>query len=194
VSAYTHGFSDEMPTITYRFTFIDGRIDTAYGRWHEANSSQAYHAPQGFYALVGDDMLMLFVYRTEDVVLESFDALHAIEHPSLPGHATERGETILFGATREIHNISLLLVESIWDDVANQDGFTVTDSLWITEALQPGEGITISDYISVDTLPLSGITFTTAPGERHFFVINHDNSDSPHWFVLWDITAQIRFE
>ena len=32
-----------MPTITYRFTFIDGRIDNAYGRWYETYLSQDYY-------------------------------------------------------------------------------------------------------------------------------------------------------
>jgi len=194
VSTSMYGFDGggTMPTITYRFTFIDGRIDSAYGRWHETYSLQDYQVWQGFYAPIsGMEDARLFIYRAEDVFLGSFDAVHSIEYPNFRGLSAEHGQVILIGAIQTIYNVSLVTIENIFDNVLNQDGFTITDEFWITETLQPGEGITISDYISVDILPLSGITFTTAPGERHFFVINHDNSDSPHWFVLLDITGQI---
>ena len=68
---------------------------------------------------------------------------------------------------------------------------TYDEGIFITEVLQAGEGIVIRDYVSMGTLPWSAITFTTAPGERHFFAINHDNSDSPNRFMLLDITGEM---
>jgi len=194
VPTYVHGYfpNYDMPTIIYRFTLIDGKIDNGVGRLEQPETPQDSHDDhiwQGFHARFED--ARLFIYRAEDVALESFDALHAIRHPGFPGLSTEHGDTMLIGASQAIYNVSLIIIESVWDEVANQDGFTVTDSFMITETLQPGEGITISDYISAGTLPWSGITFTVAPGERYFFAINHDNSDSLNWFILLDITGQM---
>jgi len=38
VSTFVYGYSGdgEMPTIIYRFTFINGRIDSGYGHWYDA--------------------------------------------------------------------------------------------------------------------------------------------------------------
>ena len=194
VTAYDHrGDGGEMPTAIFRFVFYDGRIESGLGQWTWPNAgdlgvSDTATAGQGFYAPFGD--YLLFAYRTKDVVLESFDSLVYIPHPALEG-IDIRGEDVLIGASRTIYNISLILIENIWDEVANQDGFTVTESFLIAEALQSGEAIIINGYVGLGLLPWSGITFTTAPGERHFFAINHDNSDSLNWFVLLDITGQM---
>jgi len=190
VSTYFHGFEGGglTPTITYRFTLIDGRIDNAYGYRQEIDSLHTSHVQQGFYTAFRD--AMLFAYRTEDVVLASFDAIHEIELPNFGDFAVRDGD-VLIGATQTIYNISLVIFENVWDEAANQDAFTIADSFWITETLQPGEGIFISGYLSAGYLPWSGVTFTVAPGERYFFAINHDNSGTPYPFVLWDITGQI---
>lgn len=68
VSTYVHGYSPnyEMPTITYLFTFIDGRIDSGYGYWHEAESSQTSHFMQGFYASFGDALLFIYSNTTSN--------------------------------------------------------------------------------------------------------------------------------
>ena len=194
VTAYDHrGSGDVMPTVTYRFVLHDGRIENGFGQWtwpdtEDLGASDTATAGQGFYAPFGN--YLLFAYRPQDVVLESFDALVYIPHPALEG-VDIWGEDVLIGASRTINNISLILIENIWDDIRNQDGFTVTESFLIAEALQSGEAIIINGYVGLGSLPWSGITFTTAPGERHFFALNHDNSDSPNWFVLLDITGQI---
>ncbi|MCL1843362.1 MAG: hypothetical protein FWF79_06075, partial [Defluviitaleaceae bacterium] len=193
VRAYDNlGSGDEMPTAIFRIEFENGRIESGIGRWewHETalEGATGTSAFAGFYAPFED--YMLFVYRPEDVVLTNFDALVYMPHPALAG-VDIQGEDVLIGATRTIHNISLILIENIWDDAKNQDGFTVTESFLIAEALLPSEVIIINGYVGLGSLPWSGITFTTAPGERHFFAFNHDNSDSPNRFLLLDITGQM---
>jgi len=178
-----------MPTITYRFTFIDGRIDSAYGRWHETYSSQDYHVQQGYYARFDDSRL--FIYRVEDVNLASFDAILYIYHSWL-GASDVQGDDMLIGATRQIYNVSLMQIERVFDDFWDRYGYSSpNEGIFITEFLRAGEGIVIRDFVSMGTLPWSAITFTTAPGERHFFAINHDNSDSPNRFMLLDITGEM---
>jgi len=190
VSTAMHGFGgDAMPTITYRFTFINGRIDSAYGRWHVGTEP----VWQGFYAPIddgGEGDELLFIYRAADVNLDDFDAFFGISLPNF-GDSAIFGPDVIIGATRTIHNISLVVFESIFDDQLERDHFTIAEDFWLTETLQPGEGIVISGYISTGAWPWSGITFTTAPGERHFFAFMHDFSDNPYGFMLWDITHLI---
>jgi len=194
VTTSIYGFDGggTMPTITYRFTLIDGKIDSGYGRWQHAETPlgpQNPHVSQGFYTPIGDNML-LFAYRPHDIALTNFDTLVYIPHPVLAG-VDVIDEDVLIGATHTIYNVSLIVIENIWDAAANQDRFTVAESYLITETLQAGEAIIVNGYVGVGSMPWSGITFTTAPGERHFFAISHDSSDSPNWFVLLDITGQM---
>ena len=200
VTAYDHrGSGYEMPTATFRFVFYNGRIENGVGQWEwpETGDWASSDTPvrQGNYASVVDDML-LFAYRAEDVNLPSFDAIYETNVPNFGDLGfVVQDINALIGASQAIYDISLILIENVWDDVANQDGFTVTDSFWITETLQPGSGIVISGFVSETTvriLPWVGITFTTAPGERHFFAIAQDTSDiNPNCFVLLNITEQM---
>lgn len=196
VSTSIYGFDGggEMPTITYRFTLIDGRIDNAYGRWHDAPSSYVPYSPQGLYVPTRGDNMLLFIYRAEDVVLGSFDELYTIGHPSFFDDSTDHGDDILIGATRTMYNVSLILFEDGWDESAGEVTYTIQNSFMIAHAVTPGEGILITGYMSLGTLPWSGIMFDDALERQHFFAINHDNTDRPYWFAMWDITEQIRFE
>jgi len=146
-----------------------------------------FRAMPGFYAPVRDD-ISLFAYRAEDVQQGSFGALLEMNLPNSWGIL---GGDAVVGATQTIHNVSLVLFDSVWDAAANQDGFTIVDSILIIETLPLGEGILIFDHISDGRLPWSGITFTVEQGERYFFAIHRDNSDSPYGFMLLDITEQM---
>jgi len=192
VSTSIYGFEGGgvMPTITYRFTFIDGVIDSAYGRWYDDYAVQE-PVGQGFYVpIAAEGDTQIFIYRAVDVNLDSFDAFFGISLPNF-GDSAIFSPDVVIGATRTIYNISLVVFEDVFEDHMERDHFTVTDYFWLTDVLQPGEGIVISGYISDGSWPWSGITFTTAPGERHFFAFFPDDSENPYWFMLWDITRLI---
>jgi len=192
VPTYVHGHSqsEDMPAITYRFTFIDGRIDSGIGQLHEVQSSQDYHVLQGFDAIL--EGMVLSIHRAEDVDLERF-GLHSIDHAILwgtPGY----GEQMVIVASEPISNVSLIHFSNDWNDDAEERIYTLIESHSITDILNPSDALYIHDFMSLGTLPGSGISFYDAHGERHFFAVHHDNSDSPHWYVMWNITDQMRFE
>jgi len=149
------------------------------------------HERQGFYTEVGD--MLVFIYRPEDVALERFDAIHEIGHPRFE-YFTVYGDDMLIGASRPIFNVTLITLEDGWDEYAQTITFTtLADSVLITESLTPSERVLITGYVGIGTLPWSGIFFHDEWGEQHFLAINHDNTDSPNWFLMWDITNQMRF-
>jgi len=132
------------------------------------------------------------LYHAEDVGLARFN-LHTIGHPNFFEDDTMQGDDIFIGATQPIFDISLFHFESGWDDLTEEVIFTPVNSFRIEDELLLDDGIHITGYISMGTLPWNGIMFYDAQGEQYFFAINHDNSDSPHWFMLRDITEQVRF-
>ena len=84
VSTYVHGYtpSGEMPTIIYRFTLIDGKIDSGFGQLHIAEPTQDFDTWQGLDVVHGS--MILSIHRAEDVDLERF-VLHSIDHTILWG-------------------------------------------------------------------------------------------------------------
>ena len=205
VSTFVRGYSPayEMPTITYRFTLINGRIDSGYGRWawpEQPDTQQAPHAQDprapGFY--VNLPYMQLFIYQAEHAddffLLGRLNAIHTVAHPTLPGMAAERGEAMLIGATRTIRNVALVELSNDWDENTEEIIYIPTSYFGIVDALTPEEGIVITGFMGLGTMPWSGISFYDAQMERRFFAIHHDNSDSPYWYMMWDITRQIRGE
>ncbi|MCL2357579.1 MAG: hypothetical protein FWC70_10605 [Defluviitaleaceae bacterium] len=195
---------DDMPTITYRFTFENGKISDAHGRWNEAAESQSPASPRddidipggGFdttairprtYAPVGEHTL-LHIYRPEDSVPGYFDAMLYMPHPTRPGDNVV-GDMII-AASRQISDVSLILLEHGWNASANADTFTVTESFLIAQTLPPGEAIQIQN-ISVGGSPRSGISLTDGLGERHYFAIHYDTSGWGAGLMLLVITEQM---
>ena len=72
--------------------------------------------------------------------------------------------------------------------------YNVIQSHSITTALSPGEGLHILNYVGLGTLSWSGISFYDSASKQHFFSIGHDISDSPHWFLMMNITDQMQSE
>jgi len=101
---------------------------------------------------------------------------------------------MLIVVTEPIFNVSLIRFECDWDNEAEEPTLILIESHDITDTLTPLDGLHIYGFMSRGTLPGSGISFYDAHGERHFFAIHHDYSDSPHVYMMWDITDQMRFE
>ena len=190
VSTYVSGYDGggATPTITYRFTFIDNKINGVLGEWEWAEDETHW---QGFAINIGE--IVLFAYRAEDVAPDRFDTLHSIDHSLLwgtPGH----GEQMLIGTRNPIYNVSLIHFSNDFDADRNEDIFILTESHNITDSLSPSEALIIHNYTSLGTFPWSGISFQDSHGEKHFLAIGHDTSDSPYWYMMLDITSQMRFE
>ncbi|MCL2874119.1 MAG: hypothetical protein FWE29_04220, partial [Defluviitaleaceae bacterium] len=180
-------YSEALPTITYRFTFIDGRIDSGTGQWKspETDTSQIYEWG-GHSATLGD--MFIFIHREEDVIIDGIiERLHLIYYPGFLEESTEQGDSIFIEATEPIYDVSLVHFSNDWDDSTEEIIYILTDSLNIADIIVPGEGILVHGYMSRGTLPWSGISFYDTqrkPRERYFFAINHDNSDSHNWFMI----------
>jgi len=200
VTGYDHrGSGDEMPTATFHFTFINGRIESGQGVWTwpdtgawGGSSESEQTVWVGFYTSVGDTFL--FIYRAEDVVLGSFDQLHTFDH-TLIWETPRDGEQFVIGVTQPIHNVSLVHMITFWDEATDEFGYILAGTFPIASTVNPGEGLHILNYSSLGTaIPGSGISFSDSQGQQHFFAINHDNSDSPHQYMMWNITDEMRFE
>jgi hypothetical protein len=189
VQGYDHrGSGDEMPTATLTITLIDGKIDNGLWSWVDFWGTDDAIIYEPFAASIGDTVL--FINCAEHVVLESFDSLYAIDHSILWDGDIEQ---LVIWATQPIYNASLIHFSNDWDEVAGEDVFILIGTHGIANTLTPGKGLHILNYVSRGTFPWSGISFYDAEGERHFLAINHDNSDSPHWYMMLNITEQMRF-
>jgi len=189
----------EMPTVTYRFTMIDGRIDSGFGSVnfpetaqdsHDSSVWQGQEQERAYGARLEIAHMEIFAYRAEELDHNNFDTLIEMGHPMLDG-VDMLGDNILIHATRTMYNVSLIVLENDWDEDAGQITFSVANSFRIAVTLAPADAVLITGYVSLGILPWSGIMFDDAFGQQHFVAINHDNSDSPNWFVLQDITEQI---
>jgi len=195
VSTYVHGYSPsyDMPTITYRFTFIDGKIDDGHGEiMFTATDSPFEPTPVlGHSATIGD--MFIFAHLEEHVLTPNPDRLHTINNFNF----AEQGDTIFVEASEAMYDVTLIRFTNDWDERAEEIIYILTDSLDVAEVVWPDEGILIHGYMGLGTLPWSGISFYTTsrePRERHFFAIDHDQSDSHNWFMIWEITNQMRDE
>ena len=178
-------------TIIYRFTLIDGRIDSGYGQWIPSDTPSEPIPWVGFSATLGD--ITIFVHLREHIIIENLDRLHSVEHFGF----SEHGDTIFFEATEAIYDVKLIQFSNDWDENTEEIIYILADSIHIADSVWSDEGILIHGYMSMGTLPWSGISFYTTtrePKQRYFFAINHDNSDSHHAFMIWNITSQMRFE
>ena len=193
VTAYDHrGSGDEMPTATLEIVFLDGKIDSGLDNWimeWEWNDD-AFMPPLVVWESYAAEAngTMVVIDHANHVNLESFDALHVIDH-SIFWYGDSDEEIIIF-ATQPIYNASLVYFTGDWDgaDMA----YSVIQSHNIAAILTPGEGLHILNYVSLGTLPWSGISFYDADGKQHFFSMGHDTSDSPHWFLMMNITDQMQ--
>ena len=195
VTAYDHrGSGEEMPSATLTITIVDGRINSGLDHWITNwvwdESATPAEAPvwEPFIAAAGETLVVIDL--ADRVLLESFDALHATDHSIF--WSNETGDNIIVYVTQPIFDVQLIKFSEDWDDDNETFAFTLTETHAIADTVQPGEGILIENYISIGTLPVTGIAFYDAAQERHVFAIHHDNSDSPHWFLMWDITAQLQ--
>ncbi|MCL2356649.1 MAG: hypothetical protein FWC70_05760 [Defluviitaleaceae bacterium] len=145
---------------------------------------------RGYYASLGDGHL--FVYRAEDVATADFSALHTIDHGLAWEPFDDIGEEMLIGASQPLQDVSLIHFSNDWDDDAEDFIFILMESFEITPSLAPGEGLLIQRYSGLGTFPASGISFYDAEMNRHFFAVQHDNSNAPYWYFMRDITGQIR--
>jgi len=220
VQTYIYGYYPdyEMPTITYRFTFVNGRIDSVYGYRQDAEIHQAFpeyeeafphnnyeHQAdfrqdfpedetewQGFYAVLNG--MILSINRAEDVDLERLDGLHSFDHTIL-WEAQGYGEEMIITATEPIFDVSMIHFQSDWHWYAGEQLYTMWGTYAITDTLNPREALHIHGFTQRATMPWSGISFYDAHGERHFFAIHHDlGTVGPSWYTMWDITSQIRFD
>jgi len=190
VQGYDHRNSgDEMPTATLTIALIDGKIDSGLWSWVDFWGTTDAIIFEPFSTIVGDTTL--FIDRAEHVVLESFDNLHEIDHSIL--WDGDIGQIVIW-ATQSIFNASLIHFSNDWDEAAGENIYILIATHGVADTLTPGEGLHILNYVSTGTMPWSGISFYNAEGEHHFFAINHDNSDNPHWYVMLNITDQMRFE
>lgn len=188
-----------MPTATLSIVFLEGKIDSGLDHWimewvWDNNASAPLPAPlpvwEPYVAEVNGTMLV--IDHANNVGLESFDALHIIDHAVFWGR--EDGDSIAIYATQPIVDVQLINFSDDWDDSSDEFIFTLEDSHPIADIVHPGEGILIENYISIGTMPHTGISFYDSSRTRHYFAINHDNSDSPHVFLLWNITEQMQGE
>jgi len=201
VTTYISGYSGIMPTVEYRFILIDGKIDSGHGQvvWADtdtgADTSQANDL-RGHSATLGN--MFIFIHREEDIITEGIiERFHTVNYFGFSSDSAQQGDTIFIETSESIYDVSLVRFSNDWDDNTEEVIYILTDSINIADALIPGEGILIYGYTSMGTLPWSGISFydtSREPRQRHFFAINHDNSDSHNWFMIWDITNQMRFE
>ena len=199
VTAYDHrGSGGEMPTATLTITMIDGKIDSGLGHWitdwnwgepeHPVIFSEVFSAQHG--------ETTLFIDRSENVVIDSFDSIAVVDHARLWEPHSD-GEEIIIWANQPIYNASLIHLANDWDETTEEMIYTLIDTYDMTDThgyINPGEGLLIHNYSSLGTLPGSGISFYDTNGERHFFAINRDNSDSPYWYMMWNISHQMRLE
>ena len=192
VYGYDHrGSGDEMPSATLTITLIDGKIDSGLTNWIVDWNWNGVGSDaiiwEAFSAQLDD--ITLFIDRAENTVLESFDRLYSIDHSILWAGDIEQ---MVIWATQPIFNASLIYFSNDWDEVAEDIIYILIETYGMADTLSPGEGLHIFNYVSRGTFPWSGISFCDAQGERHFFAINHDNSDSPHRYMMWNITDQMR--
>jgi len=195
VTAYDHrGSGYEMPTATLEIVFLEGKIDSGLDNWIVG---WVWNDDAFMPTLVGWEPFVIEAGNTTLVIdhanhvnLGSFDALYAIDH-SIFWYG-DSNEQIIIYATQPIYNVALVYFSGDWDGV--EMVYSVIQSHNIAAILTPGEGLHILNYVSLGALPWSGISFYDVDGKQHFFSIGHDVSDSPHWFLMMNITGQMQSE
>jgi len=201
VTAYDHrGSGDEMPTATFNFTFIDGRIESGLGQWQWPESKQWGDSPEievqaegtTFYVWHGpfQRQWRIFINSSEYINPNYFSNVHARPHAEIDNGA-------VIWADEEIYNVSVITFEPIFiahEHVDEVQYRMVMHYPNITHVLLSGEALYIRGITGQGSYPNIGIAFATADNELHYFAIMHDHSESPYQFIMWDITAQMRFE
>jgi len=141
-----------------------------------------------FNAAVGDTSF--FLYRAEDVALESFNTIYAIDH-SLLWDMHGDGVEIVIGADQPIYNFSLVNFFHYNDGTSQEGVFVQTEVIVIADRLGPGEAVLIHNYNPLYFSPWSIISFEDSQGEQHFFTIGHSHPDLPGWLAIFDITGLV---
>jgi len=177
------------PTITYRFTFMDGRIDSGIGQWNwpleEEEEPQAYdvHEPRAERPRHHTNHI-LNIAPVTDALLATFERIHEFDYSQLRG-GFYGGERIAIWTYQPVYDFEVV---NIGNDTADNDlVFYRISTHGTIDTLVPGHVFVINNYIGVGTLPHSAVAFTDLDGMRFYFAIASDESDSPYAFVLWAI-------
>jgi len=126
---------------------------------------------------------LLFIATAFDSLLGSLSTTFDVHYYRLHGWEPEPwGASIVIWATTALYHLELI---SLTTDIFEHDLLYIpTGSYGHIDILQPGEGFVIHHYIGMGTLPWSGFTFLDETGERHHFLMQHDNSDSPNRYLI----------
>ena len=173
------------PTITYRFTFIDGRIDSGIGQWNWPLEPQAQdmHEPRAERPRHHTNHILNIAPAT-DSLLATFEHIHEFDYSPLRG-GFYGGERIAIWTYQPVYDFEVV---DIGNDTAGDDLiFCHVSAHGTIDTLIPGQVFVINNYLGVGTLPHSAVAFTDLDGMRFYFAIVRDESDSPYTFVFWAI-------
>jgi len=120
-------------------------------------------------------------------LLASFEYAHEVDYTEFiamrDGERLEPwGDRIAIWSSTPLFQLEVINITG--DFVDDEVVFVPNDSYGMIDVLYPGQVYLIVNYVGMGTLPWSGITFLDEQGERYYFFMQHDNSDSDNVFMI----------
>jgi len=178
--------------VTLNFYMYDGKIEYIEGgstvfatldSWAQGGDSW-----NEFAASFGDSMV--FIAQAKESLLDLLDSfmhvheMYYSELRILRGDTNVEfwGDTLIIWANAPMFEFEFIALDN--DVIDENFVFIPTVSHGKIDVLAPGEAYRVNHYFGMGTLPWSGFTFLDENGNRHHFFMQHDNSDSPNWFII----------
>jgi len=142
---------------------------------------------------VQDEELNIQIARASNELLNTFTDIFEVDY-TLLREARDGGNIEIFNGDRltiwaniPVYDFELIAFGN--DSIDGEDGFIFIpfgEALGTVDELLPGQAFVINSYVGLGTLPWSGISFVEGNGEKRYFAIIQDQSDSPVEFVMWE--------
>ena len=118
-----------------------------------------------------------------DNLLAAFEYIHEMDYYELRGVAD--GDRLVIWADVPLSDFAVIDIRN--DFIGDEWVWLLYGSYGRVDSLLPGQGYVISNYLGMGTLPWSGLSFIDENDQRHYFFMQHDQSDSPNVFILGSI-------
>jgi len=168
--------------VTLRFHMVDGKISEVEGGCiiYAFIDSEEPGLRRRFAVQLNDGML--YISSVFDSLLESFTNIFEVDYRALHSQDENWGDRLVIWSTMPLFELELITIsnEMLGDDLI----FIPLTSYGKIDVLLPGQAYKVVNYMDMGTLPVSGFTFLDENGERHYFWMQRDNSDSRHMFFM----------
>ena len=183
-----HGYFALAPGsfVSLRFYMLNGRIENIEGGSIVHATLWQDEEPWNEFSMYHAGTIFNIAYATE-FLLAAFEYAHEADY-TVVRNARDRvqsepwGDRIAIWASRPLFQLELMLIghEVLGEELI----FIPVSTHEKIDELRPGQVFVINNYVGLCLIPWSGVTFLDEYGERHYFRMQHDNSDSPNMFFM----------